>query len=187
MTPTVCRTANTLDYLRGGGHFWVHLNRAYELKSSDCRVISLELVQPDVSMNSIGLETEPAEHMRMGDELRQFEAGDMSVKWQGLTHCKFSELSPHEQCQDLEQSPQLLEQHLDKQITVFAFPYEDGASPKRISTRGGCHAAFLYGAHDAYIAASLPIANPYRFDRLAMGSDTPLGAVLGDLGVRCDS
>ncbi len=53
MSTTVCLAANTLDYPQGGGHLWVHLNWALGLKSLDCNVIWLELVQPDVSIESL--------------------------------------------------------------------------------------------------------------------------------------
>jgi hypothetical protein len=53
MSTTVCLAANTLDYPEGGGHFWVHLNWALGLRSLDCNVVWLELVQPSTDSEAL--------------------------------------------------------------------------------------------------------------------------------------
>ncbi len=46
MATTIALRANTLDYPRGGGHFWVYLNWALGLRALGCQVIWLELAYP---------------------------------------------------------------------------------------------------------------------------------------------
>src|SRR5687767_10813284 len=42
MNPTICLAAETISYLHGGGHFWVHLNWALGFRSIGCEVVWLE-------------------------------------------------------------------------------------------------------------------------------------------------
>src|SRR5687767_9643344 len=42
MTPTICLAADTISYLRGAGHFWVHLNWALGFRAIGCDVVWLE-------------------------------------------------------------------------------------------------------------------------------------------------
>jgi hypothetical protein len=44
---TVCVTANTIGYPKGGGHLWVYLNWALTLRALGHRVIWLEAIPPD--------------------------------------------------------------------------------------------------------------------------------------------
>jgi hypothetical protein len=52
---TVCLLANTIDYLEGGGHFWVYLNWALGLRAIGCDVIWMEALdssQPPAELQS---------------------------------------------------------------------------------------------------------------------------------------
>jgi peptidoglycan/xylan/chitin deacetylase (PgdA/CDA1 family) len=137
--------------------------------------------------NSFDFEEEPPEPMCTWEELHRLESHGVSVQSHGVKHRTFSELSPVEQLDELRGSKSILEQGLQKPIEAFAFPYGDGGTPDVVGlalARSGYRAAFLYAASEAYIAASLPVPDPYRIDRIAMGPDTDLAAVLGHTVLR---
>jgi len=137
--------------------------------------------------NAFDLDNEPEEWMCTWDELRQLEAGGVSVQSHGLTHRPFSELSPSEQRNEIETSKSMLERHLQKTVELFAFPYGDGgddASVTQFLSRGGYRAAFLYAANEPYGPDFLPVTHPFRLDRLAMGPDTDLALSLGEYASR---
>lgn len=74
MSATVCLAANTLDYPKGGGHLWVHLNWALGLRSLGCKVIWLELVQPDTGPDVLRLWV-----TALKDRLARYELGNSLV------------------------------------------------------------------------------------------------------------
>jgi len=76
MSTTVCLAANTLSYPEGGGHLWVHLNWALGLKSLDCKVIWLELVQPDTSDEELRFWV-----TALKQRLARYELEDSLVVW----------------------------------------------------------------------------------------------------------
>src|SRR4051794_4825567 len=53
MALTVCLTASTLYYPKGGGHFWVYLNWALGFKSIGCKVIWLEKIRSSSSKEEL--------------------------------------------------------------------------------------------------------------------------------------
>jgi hypothetical protein len=53
MSATVCLCANTLYYPQGGGHLWVYLNWALGLRAVGCRVIWMELVDPQTPSDQV--------------------------------------------------------------------------------------------------------------------------------------
>ncbi|MEJ7611478.1 MAG: hypothetical protein WKF88_09915 [Ferruginibacter sp.] len=53
MSTTICIAANTIDYPKGGGHFWVYLNWALGFRSIGCNVIWLELIDSGKPMDGI--------------------------------------------------------------------------------------------------------------------------------------
>ncbi len=71
-----------------------------------------------------------------------------------------------------------LEVGLEKPVEVFAYPYGDGGADPRSTARAleraGYRAACLYKGRPN----PLPIAEPYRLTRLAIGSDTDLRVAL---------
>lgn len=132
--------------------------------------------------NSFDTDEEPPERMCTWEDLRQLESEGVSVQSHGIKHRPFSELSTDQQWEELNHSKSILEAGLQKQIEAFAFPYGDGGSSDIVGpalVRTGYRTAFLYGANETYVPERLPISNPYRIDRIAMGPDTDLGAVLG--------
>jgi len=136
--------------------------------------------------NSFDLDNEPPEAICTWDELRRLEAGGVSVQSHGVTHRSFSELSPAERREEAERSKAVLEQGLQTTVSTFAFPFGDGGDPDAVSPMlvdAGYRAAFLYGASDPYIPIHLPIGEAHRLDRVAMGPDTDLDAILGELAV----
>ena len=92
--------------------------------------------------------------------------------------CDWDDLRELERWQETEllRSRSVLEVGLGKPVAVFSFPYGDGgADPQatgRMLSRAGYRAACLYGGGPN----PLPVADPYRLTRLAMGPDTDLRA-----------
>jgi len=135
--------------------------------------------------NSFDNDEEPPEPMCTWEELRRLESGGVSVQSHGVKHRSFSALSPTEQREELSQSKSTLEARLQKPVEAFAFPYGDGGTPALVGpalAHCGYRAAFLYGANEPYVPESLPLSDPYRIDRIAMGPDTDLSVVLGRPG-----
>lgn len=132
-------------------------------------------------INSFDLANEPQEAMCDWDDLRELERSGISVQSHGVSHRLFPSLTAAEQQRELLQSKRVLERGLGKPVEVFAYPYgADGRSTeerKRLRQaleQAGYRAACLYGGRPR----RLPIANPYRLPRLAMGPDTSLVAEL---------
>jgi peptidoglycan/xylan/chitin deacetylase (PgdA/CDA1 family) len=131
--------------------------------------------------NSFDLANEPRERMCDWDDLRELERWGISVQSHGLSHRPFPSLDATEQKKELIRSKRVLEKGLGKSVEVFAFPYgADGQTAKdrkklrRALEQAGYRAACLYGGRPK----RLPISNPYRLPRLAMGPDTSLLAEL---------
>jgi peptidoglycan/xylan/chitin deacetylase (PgdA/CDA1 family) len=121
---------------------------------------------------------EPEEAICDWDDLRELERLGVSIQSHGASHRSFSKLSLTEQEEELARSKITLEANLERPVEVFAYPYGDGGTEPR-STNGvlewaGYRAACLYKGGPN----SLPIAEPYRLTRLAMGPDTDLRAAL---------
>jgi peptidoglycan/xylan/chitin deacetylase (PgdA/CDA1 family) len=121
---------------------------------------------------------EPEEPLCDWDDLRELGRSGLSIQSHGASHRTFSELSPAERESELERSKAALEAGLDQPVELLAYPYGDdaGAPPdlRRALERTGYAAACGYGGGPF----SLPPADPYRLDRVAMGPDTDLAAVL---------
>jgi peptidoglycan/xylan/chitin deacetylase (PgdA/CDA1 family) len=108
----------------------------------------------------------------------------VAVQSHGVSHRAFSGLGAAEQEAELRRSKSVLEDGLKRPVEVFCYPYGDGGGdPGRVAEalrRAGYRAACCYGGGPNPI----PVANPYRLARLAMGPDTDLGGLLraGDAG-----
>ncbi len=131
--------------------------------------------------NSFDFEKEPREPMCNWDDLRELERWGISVQSHGVSHRPFPSLDGAEQKKELLLSKRVLEKGLGKPVEVFAFPYgADGQSAgqrrrlRRALEQAGYRAACVYGGG----LKRLPISNPYRLPRLAMGPDTNLLAEL---------
>jgi peptidoglycan/xylan/chitin deacetylase (PgdA/CDA1 family) len=137
--------------------------------------------------NSFDFDEEPPEPICTWQELRQLESGGVSVQSHGVKHRPFSELSAAEQREEVGRSKFILEDGLQKRIDGFAFPYGDGGAPAVVRTalsESGYRTAFLYGDNERYVPECLPISEPYRIDRIAMGPDTDLSVVLGETALQ---
>jgi peptidoglycan/xylan/chitin deacetylase (PgdA/CDA1 family) len=121
---------------------------------------------------------EPEEAICNWDELRELERLGVSIQSHGASHRAFSKLSLPEQEEDLTRSRITLEAGLEKPVEVFAYPYGDGGTEPRSTgralERAGYRAACLYKGGPN----PLPVAEPYRLTRLAMGPDTDLQVAL---------
>jgi peptidoglycan/xylan/chitin deacetylase (PgdA/CDA1 family) len=123
--------------------------------------------------------TEPEEAICDWDDLRELQRSGVSIQSHGVSHRPLSQLDWDEQRQELVRSKAELEAGLGSPVNLFAFPYGDGGTdPRAMSAaleRAGYQAACLYGGGPN----PLPIADPYRLARLALGFDTDLQAALG--------
>lgn len=118
---------------------------------------------------------EPEEAICDWDDLRELERQGVSVQSHGASHRWFSNLDSAEQEDELRRSKAVLEAKLGKPVEIFAYPYgDDGSNPQEevsgMMKKVGYRSACLYGGGPN----PLPIANPYRLNRLAMGPNTDL-------------
>jgi peptidoglycan/xylan/chitin deacetylase (PgdA/CDA1 family) len=120
----------------------------------------------------------PREAICGWDELLELERGGISVQSHGASHRAFSELDLQAAKAELVRSKAVLEDGLGKPVAVFSYPYGDsGTNFKAVRgalRRAGYRAACLYGDGPN----RLPVADPCRLERLAMGPDTDLHAEL---------
>jgi peptidoglycan/xylan/chitin deacetylase (PgdA/CDA1 family) len=125
-------------------------------------------------------QVEPVEPICSWDDLRALQANGFAVQAHSASHPAFSQVSAHTWPDELERPRLLLERHLSRPVTTFAYPYGDdvdGSSLLRqLSRQAGYVAGFLYDGP----AVTLPISDPLRIQRIAMGPDTDLSTVLHD-------
>ena len=121
---------------------------------------------------------EPQEAVCDWDDLRELQRHGVSVQSHGASHRRFSELAPGELEEELHRSKATLEAGLGTPVEAISYPYGDGGvDPQAVDAaleRTGYRAACLYGGGPN----RLPVANPYRLARLAIGPDTDLRAAL---------
>jgi peptidoglycan/xylan/chitin deacetylase (PgdA/CDA1 family) len=124
--------------------------------------------------NVFDAESEPEEPLCDWDELRELVRRGVAVESHGASHRTFSELTPPERALELERSKAALEAGLGQAVQLFAYPYGDdgGAAPQ--VREAGYRAAFGYGGGPF----SFPPEDLYRVERLALGPDSDLGAML---------
>jgi peptidoglycan/xylan/chitin deacetylase (PgdA/CDA1 family) len=124
--------------------------------------------------------SEPEEAICGWDDLLELERCGVSVQSHGASHRSLSKLGAAEQKEEVLRSKAMLQGRLGKCVEVFAYPYGDGGSnPKvlrNILKQADYQAACLYGGGPNRV----PITDPYRLTRLAMGPDTDLRAALTD-------
>lgn len=124
--------------------------------------------------NWFDIDNEPEDIMCDWEDLRELERCGVSIQSHGIWHRTFSELNLDEQREELMRSKAVLEAGLSKPVNVFAYPYGDtGAdtdAQRDLLMEAGYVSACLYGGGPL----RLPIADPYRLSRVAMGPDTDL-------------
>jgi peptidoglycan/xylan/chitin deacetylase (PgdA/CDA1 family) len=125
-------------------------------------------------------DVEPAEPLCSWDDLRTLDANGITVQAHGASHAAFSRAPPETWRDELERPRLLIERHLRRPVTTLAYPYGDdaGGSPllRQRIREAGYVAGFLYNGP----ALTLPIADPLRIQRIAMGPDTDLATALPD-------
>ena len=127
---------------------------------------------------------EPEEPICTWDELRELECNGVAVQSHGVHHRRFSELSEAEVLAELTESKSSIECHLGSSVQVLAFPYGDpgeASASSRLLTLAGYRSAFLYGGG----VTRLPIAEPFGLNRIAVGPNSDLRAILLELRDTC--
>jgi peptidoglycan/xylan/chitin deacetylase (PgdA/CDA1 family) len=121
---------------------------------------------------------EPSEPICSWQELRELEAGGISVESHGASHTPLSTLSAEARDEELLTSKQLLQNALNKQVLLFSYPYGDSGCHHEATAAAlrshGYRAAFLYAGRPAIV----PSAQPFLLPRIAVGPDTDLQAIL---------
>jgi peptidoglycan/xylan/chitin deacetylase (PgdA/CDA1 family) len=129
-------------------------------------------------LNGFDAGYEPEEPICDWDDLRELERLGVSIQSHGASHRSFSKLGLLEQEEELARSKTILEAGLEKPVEVFAYPYGDGGTEPRLTGRAlervGYRAACLYKGGPN----PLPIEEPYRLTRLALGPDSDLQVAL---------
>lgn len=128
-------------------------------------------------MNWFDHDIEPEEPICTWDELRELECNDVAVQSHGVNHWRFSQLREAEVLAELTDSKSSIEAHLGRSVQVLAFPYGDpgeASASSRLLMRAGYRSAFLYAGG----VTPLPIAEPFGLNRIAVGPDSDLRAIL---------
>ena len=122
---------------------------------------------------------EPDEEICDWNDLLKLERYGVAVESHSVSHPSFSTLTPEQHEMELRHSKETLEVRLGRKVEVFADPYGDAGGDFSFSEtmlkKVGYRAACLYGGGPI----SLPAANRFRLERLAMGPDSDLIAMLG--------
>lgn len=121
---------------------------------------------------------EPEERICDWPELAELARAGVSIQSHGVSHRTFSRLSGADRREELAASKAELESRLGRPVDLFAYPYGDDADGdvdvRAALAESGYRAAFGYGGEPF----RLPAGNPYRLQRVAMGPDTDLPALL---------
>ena len=124
--------------------------------------------------NVFDAESEPEEPLCDWAELRELERRGVTVASHAASHRTFSELTPSERALELERSKAVLEAELGQTVELFAYPYGDDGGAAAQVREAGYRAAFGYGGGPI----SMPPEDPYSVERLAIGPDSNLEAML---------
>jgi peptidoglycan/xylan/chitin deacetylase (PgdA/CDA1 family) len=129
-------------------------------------------------MNTFDAGEEPDEPICSRQDLATLAEHGVSIQSHGAHHAAMSDLAPHEQRSELEESRRELEAVTGGTVDLFAFPYGDAGTDRRAMAdavqAAGYRAAFGYGGGPADLTAD----DRYCLPRLAMGPDTDLAALL---------
>ena len=131
-------------------------------------------------INEWDTNNEPVERICDWDELLELEKGGVAVESHSVSHPAFSLLTPAQQEDELRRSKETLESVLGRTVELFGYPYGDAGADAAFSRdalrRTGYRAACLYGGG----AVTLPDADRFRLERLAIGPDSDLPGLLGE-------
>jgi peptidoglycan/xylan/chitin deacetylase (PgdA/CDA1 family) len=123
---------------------------------------------------------EPDEQICDWDDLMALEENGVAIESHSASHPSFSNLTAEEHERELRQPKEALEARLGRKVEFFAYPYGDAGSDFALSEgmlkKVGYRAACLYGGG----AVTLPGADRFRLERLAMGPDSDLAGLLGE-------
>jgi peptidoglycan/xylan/chitin deacetylase (PgdA/CDA1 family) len=129
-------------------------------------------------MNTFDAGEEPDEPICSREDLATLAGQGTSIQSHGVHHAAMSDLAPHEQRTELEESRRMLEAVTGRAVDLFAFPYGDAgtdAPAMAAAVRAaGYRAGFGYGGGPADLATD----DRYCLPRLAMGPDTDLESLL---------
>jgi peptidoglycan/xylan/chitin deacetylase (PgdA/CDA1 family) len=128
--------------------------------------------------NGFDADSEPGEAICTWNDLRELERAGVAVQSHGASHRAFSQLGADAQEEELVRSKRTLESGLGRPVECFSYPYGDaGSDPQGLDLvlrRTGYRAACLYQGRPM----RLPVCEPYRLARIAMGPDTDLAEEL---------
>jgi peptidoglycan/xylan/chitin deacetylase (PgdA/CDA1 family) len=132
------------------------------------------------AVNAYDLAYAPQEPLCDWTELKELEAAGVSIQSHSATHRGLSWLGPADQEDELRRSKATLEDRLSKRVDVFALPYgDDKVDPTALELMyrsTGYRAACLFGGG----VNPLPVADPYRLERIAIDEATDLESALVD-------
>lgn len=118
--------------------------------------------------------TEPEEVICDWDDLREPDGHGVSIQSHSASHRGFSTLPSADLEFEIFRSKATLEIGLQRPVEFLAYPYGDGGADQELVEnmldRAGYRAACLYGGGPN----SIPVTNPFRLMRIAMGPDTDL-------------
>jgi peptidoglycan/xylan/chitin deacetylase (PgdA/CDA1 family) len=130
------------------------------------------------STNRFDADVEPEEPICDWDDLAAMQQEDVSIQSHGFAHRRWSTLGDNELRYELQNSKQLLEERVGRAVRMFSFPYGDNGDDAQTAAgllrAAGYSAAFLYGGGPMM----MPCPDPFAVQRIAMGPDTDLAALL---------
>ena len=123
---------------------------------------------------------EPDEEICNWNDLLNLERYGVAVESHSVSHPSFSTLTPEQHEMELRRSKETLEAKLGRPVEFFAYPYGDAGNDFAFSEmmlkKVGYRAACLYGGG----VVTLPSADRFRLERLAMGPDSDLISMLAE-------
>ena len=130
------------------------------------------------STNYFDAGLEPEEPICAWNDLEELQRGKVSVQSHGVAHRRFSMIDDTQRRHEMEHSKKLIEDRLGHAVKMFSFPYGDNGREPRVAAsmlrEAGYSAAFLYGGG----LNVMPCRDRFAFQRVAMGPDTDLAALV---------
>lgn len=126
--------------------------------------------------NTFDRGVEPDEPICSWDDLHVLQDAGVAIQSHAVSHRSFSTLDDAERAHELAHSKAVLEERLGTGVDTIAFPYGDPGpdASHGQAAAAGYDAAFLYRGS----TVRMPVTDPYRIERIAMGPNTDLLAEL---------